>query len=70
MQAPKVKLGDRITALQQIVSPFGKVSDSKIPRVLLTCFNFNFNFYFSFLFHKHTLINLFNNFFFPMEYIF
>lgn len=27
MQAPKVKLGDRITALQQIVSPFGKVTN-------------------------------------------
>eukprot|EP00268_Persea_americana_P047092 TRINITY_DN4880_c0_g1_i3.p1 TRINITY_DN4880_c0_g1~~TRINITY_DN4880_c0_g1_i3.p1 ORF type:complete len:496 (+),score=82.13 TRINITY_DN4880_c0_g1_i3:200-1687(+) len=26
IQAPKVKLGDRITALQQIVSPFGKVN--------------------------------------------
>lgn len=26
MQAPKVKLGDKITALQQIVSPFGKVT--------------------------------------------
>lgn len=36
MQAPKVKLGDRITALQQIVSPFGKViRDYKNPRVLL-----------------------------------
>jgi len=26
VQAPKVKLGDKITALQQIVSPFGKVT--------------------------------------------
>ncbi|KAF6174618.1 hypothetical protein GIB67_006270 [Kingdonia uniflora] len=28
VQGPKVKLGDRITALQQIVSPFGKVTDT------------------------------------------
>lgn len=26
VQAPKVKLGEKITALQQIVSPFGKVT--------------------------------------------
>ena len=29
-QAPKVKLGEKITALQQIVSPFGKVQPYKI----------------------------------------
>ena len=29
-QAPKVKLGEKITALQQIVSPFGKVQDSLV----------------------------------------
>ena len=27
LQVRKEKLGDRITALQQLVSPFGKVSD-------------------------------------------
>ncbi|XP_048318181.2 transcription factor bHLH111 isoform X1 [Ziziphus jujuba] len=30
MQAPKVKLGDRITALQQIVSPFGKTDTASV----------------------------------------
>ncbi|XP_048229590.1 transcription factor bHLH111 [Ricinus communis] len=29
-QAPKVKLGDRITALQQIVSPFGKTDTASV----------------------------------------
>jgi hypothetical protein len=29
-QVPKVKLGEKITALQQIVSPFGKVHARKI----------------------------------------
>ncbi|XP_059434494.1 transcription factor bHLH111 isoform X2 [Corylus avellana] len=30
VQAPKVKLGDRITALQQIVSPFGKTDTASV----------------------------------------
>ncbi|XVE85505.1 hypothetical protein DITRI_Ditri17bG0096200 [Diplodiscus trichospermus] len=30
MQAPKVKLGDKITALQQIVSPFGKTDTASV----------------------------------------
>ncbi|XP_028781497.1 transcription factor bHLH68-like isoform X3 [Neltuma alba] len=30
MQAPKVKLGDRITTLQQIVSPFGKTDTASV----------------------------------------
>ncbi|XP_058090466.1 transcription factor bHLH111 isoform X2 [Magnolia sinica] len=30
IQAPKVKLGDRITALQQIVSPFGKTDTASV----------------------------------------
>jgi len=30
IESPKVKLGDRITALQQIVSPFGKVNILKL----------------------------------------
>ncbi|OMO93923.1 hypothetical protein COLO4_16623 [Corchorus olitorius] len=30
MHAPKVKLGDRITALQQIVSPFGKTDTASV----------------------------------------
>ncbi|RVX11447.1 Transcription factor bHLH111 [Vitis vinifera] len=30
MQAPKVKIGDRITALQQIVSPFGKTDTASV----------------------------------------
>ncbi|XP_022158891.1 transcription factor bHLH111 isoform X2 [Momordica charantia] len=30
MQQPKVKLGDRITALQQIVSPFGKTDTASV----------------------------------------
>ncbi|KAF3431012.1 hypothetical protein FNV43_RR25742 [Rhamnella rubrinervis] len=30
LQAPKVKLGDRITALQQIVSPFGKTDTASV----------------------------------------
>ncbi|KAF2305750.1 hypothetical protein GH714_008019 [Hevea brasiliensis] len=30
MQVPKVKLGDRITALQQIVSPFGKTDTASV----------------------------------------
>ncbi|KAJ9709632.1 hypothetical protein PVL29_001225 [Vitis rotundifolia] len=30
MQAPKVKLGERITALQQIVSPFGKTDTASV----------------------------------------
>ena len=38
IQVPKVKLADRITALQQIVSPFGKVSgnseSTKHPRYM------------------------------------
>uniref|UniRef100_A0ACD5YUW0 Uncharacterized protein n=1 Tax=Avena sativa TaxID=4498 RepID=A0ACD5YUW0_AVESA len=33
-QVPKVKLGEKITALQQIVSPFGKVHDA---RKILNC---------------------------------
>ncbi|GAU31292.1 hypothetical protein TSUD_39710 [Trifolium subterraneum] len=30
VQAPKVKLGDKITALQQIVSPFGKTDTASV----------------------------------------
>ncbi|MCL7024926.1 hypothetical protein MKW94_004322, partial [Papaver nudicaule] len=30
VQVPKVKLGDRITALQQIVSPFGKTDTASV----------------------------------------
>ncbi|KAJ6815223.1 putative leucine-rich repeat receptor-like protein kinase [Iris pallida] len=37
LQAPKVKLGDRITALQQIVSPFGKTDTAS---VLLEAINY------------------------------
>eukprot|EP00252_Welwitschia_mirabilis_P008443 TRINITY_DN20284_c0_g2_i1.p1 TRINITY_DN20284_c0_g2~~TRINITY_DN20284_c0_g2_i1.p1 ORF type:complete len:214 (-),score=37.02 TRINITY_DN20284_c0_g2_i1:239-880(-) len=36
-KAPKVKLGDRITALQQLVSPFGKTDTAS---VLFDCINY------------------------------
>lgn len=43
MQQPKVKLGDRITALQQIVSPFGKVEiDFCFIQFSVNFFNFIF----------------------------
>ena len=55
MQAPKVKIGDRITALQQIVSPFGKV-----PTKALNLFNQNFFFFlFCIIFFKLTELLIF-----------
>lgn len=43
LQVRKEKLGDRITALQQLVSPFGKVSDQGLNLVKWSCTYTHYN---------------------------
>lgn len=47
MQAPKVKVADKITALQQIVSPFGKVSKRDPYTLIGSSINFTIDLCFS-----------------------
>lgn len=62
MQVPKVKLGDRISALQQIVSPFGKVNSVTTMCILLYLLTMKIKKKKSIIFFKMGIIN-FSSFF-------